>query len=1026
MFDIGGRIILRDDFSGTLDALITKSNQGERALESLGQSADPMMKSAKARIHDLSAEIDQLRAKAKSGQPISVLDLQHFSQARGEVQGIQGDLDALAGKTQHAGGWMEKLGQVTLFTGAAFGAMRIASTIVDLAKLGAQAQTVKTIFGNLATGAGIDGKQLVDEMRIAAKGTVDQVTLMTTANRALLAGGADLASQIPRIFEIARAASLATGQDINYVFETLVRGIVKASPLLIDNADIYIKIGAAVDEWAAKQGKVADELTMTERRVAIMNAVLDQGGVFMERMGVSAATSADKMQTMGAAVGDLKVALGELTASAGVADTVSEIAKGLQRVTKELKFGEQVDEIRDSLRGLDDGGAALREFEAEYAKMRASTKLPSLFDSPEKIAQWRNQSTDAIASLLEGYQKLSLTSSDQVGFTIAAGVAKSNQAVTEGSAVWQAYSAALNQTAASMLSPSGIATQLGQVAGAVKALASDVPRVPSIGDTLFSGNVDALRAYANAIAQLGDADLTKGAEQVLEFASNLERQQNALLASAAASGNSAAALDALAVATLGAGSTAVDLATNFDRLPPSVQAVIDPVKALERAVASLQATAARPITISVSMQGLDQTLNNIDAMALRLAGVMDPSKIRAFRDKARSDAIQHWNQMGSIDEFGMKLEQATLARGYQQIVDNTLDSYKKIETGAKQAATSVAASASELSSKIQAALKSGLEVTQGDMDLTNLGKYKDKALESARQLAAVAERGFSELQAHPDWAGLLKIPPDVLAGSEAELKAWASQTQADVQDLARPDLINWDAFIANFKAGLDREAAQKLTIDIAVEKLNAAGLLSGSEEERRKKVAEALGLAEPKLTIDALFQVAGNAGVARSNLIDQFLGGETALKIPVEPVYQKPQSVQDQMEGTGAPVLGAGAAIGGLNATQIARLVDVDMAAEPLKAQGAKGIVYIVEGAIQQLENTQLALTVAASWISDFTANQVAFESLGASTGNVVFGAFSKAMEDNMGNVRRRMAELILPEVLALLGSSKNGGGSKP
>lgn len=1024
MFDVGGRIILRDDFSQALDLLIGKSKQGEQALKEVGDAADPAMKAAKTRVAELTREIEQLRAKSK-GQPISIIDLQKFSQAKGELQSIQGDMAALAGETEKTGGWMEKLGQYTLITGAAFGAMRIGQTVFDLAKLGAQAQTVQQVFYNLSSSAGVNGQKLIAEMQTAARGTVDSVTQMTTANRALLAGGADLANQVPRLFEIARAASLATGQDINYVFETLVRGIAKASPLLIDNADIYIKIGAAVDEWAAKQGKVADELTMTERRVAIMNAVIDQGGAFMERMGISAETSADKMQSLGAASTDLKIALGELLSEQGVADMVSVLAKSLERGAKDVKLGKQLDEVRDKLKGLDDGGAALRAFDAEYQKLLSRKGKPMLFASADEIAAWKDQGTAAIDSLLERYQKLSLTSSDQVAFTMAAGVAKSNQAAAEGSTVWQAYSAALSQAVSTSMSASGIATQLGQISGAVKALASDLPKVPNIGETLFSGNVADLRTYAEQIKQLGDADLVKAADQLLLFTNRLDAQQQALLANVTASGQSKASLDALAVAVFGAGAGADDLVKNFAKLPPAVQSVIDPVRLLEQAVADLQAQAAAPITIDVRVAGLEQTLNSIDTMSLRLAGVLDPDKIKAFREKARTDALQHWTTMGQVDEFGMKLEQATLTQGYQKIVDNTLDAYKKIENGVKQAGTNIAASASELRSKIQSALKSGLEVTQEDMDLTNLGKYKPKALESARQLAAIAERGFSELQAHPDWASLLKIPPEVLAGSETELKAWASQTQADVQDLARPDLINWDAFVANFKAGLDKEAAQNLTIDIAVDKLNAAGLLSGSPDERRKKVAEALGLAEPSMTIDTLFQVAGDAGVARTNLIDQFLGGDKALKIPVEMIYQKPEGAQSQIEGTGSPVQGAGPAVGGMNATQIARLVDVDAASEPLKATGAKGIGYFVEGAIQQLKDTQIALSVASSWMSDFTANQTAFESLGTGTGNVVFGAFQKAMTDNMGNVRKKMAELILPEVVSMLNRSGNGG-SKP
>ena len=80
---------------------------------------------------------------------------------------------------------------------------------------------------------------------------------------------------------------------------------------------------------------------------------------------------------------------------------------------------------------------------------------------------------------------------------------------------------------------------------------------------------------------------------------------------------------------------------------------------------------------------------------------------------------------------------------------------------------------------------------------------------------AIAARGNEELKKHGDWAEALKIPPEILSGSEEALKAWAADTAAAVRDLTRPDLINGEQFVENYKQGLRDEAAKKLTIDIA-------------------------------------------------------------------------------------------------------------------------------------------------------------------------------------------------------------------
>ena len=207
-------------------------------------------------------------------------------------QGILTNQTALEGTTTSAGGF-----------GAALGALGIAATTVaatiglttkaisELLQAGKEAAAIESIrqsYINLAASSGISAEKLLADMQAVSNGTVATAEIMRIANRALLAGGGDLASELPRLFEIAAAAARASGQDIGYVFDTLVKGIVKGSPLLIDNAEIYVKVGAAVDEYAAKLGKTADTLTAAEKQQATLNAVLADGGNFLDKLGQGA------------------------------------------------------------------------------------------------------------------------------------------------------------------------------------------------------------------------------------------------------------------------------------------------------------------------------------------------------------------------------------------------------------------------------------------------------------------------------------------------------------------------------------------------------------------------------------------------------------------------------------------------------------------------------------------------------------------------------------------------------------------
>ena len=139
-------------------------------------------------------------------------------------------------------------------------------------------------------------------------------------------------------------------------------------------------------------------------------------------------------------------------------------------------------------------------------------------------------------------------------------------------------------------------------------------------------------------------------------------------------------------------------------------------------------------------------------------------------------------------------------------------------------------------------------VTAGDMALGD--DYIDKWDENARRLNAIAKNGFSELQAHADWASVLKIPDNILSGSEAGLKDWAARTSSDVTSLFRPDLLNIDAAIAAVGQAMRDQAAKELSIDMIVGEMAARGTSVSKAE-----VAQMLGLDQSLVGGDAAGQM---------------------------------------------------------------------------------------------------------------------------------------------------------------------------
>lgn len=171
---------------------------------------------------------------------------------------------------------------------------------------------------------------IIKELKRVSDGTLSTMQAVEVANRALMAGGAAFAAEVPRLFQVARAAAAATGKDVMWIFETLVRGIAKGSPLLIDNAEIYMTITSALDEYAAMLGKSSDELTRQEKTIATLNAVLEQGDQIIQAVGEDALKATQPFDRLEASAKNLKDGFLAVVFSGGALEKVlNYLADGL-------------------------------------------------------------------------------------------------------------------------------------------------------------------------------------------------------------------------------------------------------------------------------------------------------------------------------------------------------------------------------------------------------------------------------------------------------------------------------------------------------------------------------------------------------------------------------------------------------------------------------------------------------------------------------------------------------------------------
>jgi len=289
-----------------LDAVLQIS-QFEKNARTYNRTLDGMNKKTKASSAAIS--------KSTQGAASSAFDLtKGFRDAADSVD------DTAASAASGGAKITASFGQIA--TAAGIVTAGIGGTIAALDKLlkageeAARLQDIRSAFINLSASSGISAQKLLADLQAVSRGTIETQTMLETANDALLAGGEVLAAKLPQFLAIAQGAARATGKDVGFVFQTLVEGAIKGSPLLIDNAKVYIKLGNAVDDYATSIGKTVDQLSEQERQFAVTNAIMAKGGDFLERLGSGAISAAEPFDQLKAQSSALSMGLKTLLAPA--------------------------------------------------------------------------------------------------------------------------------------------------------------------------------------------------------------------------------------------------------------------------------------------------------------------------------------------------------------------------------------------------------------------------------------------------------------------------------------------------------------------------------------------------------------------------------------------------------------------------------------------------------------------------------------------------------------------------------------
>jgi hypothetical protein len=185
--------------------------------------------------------------------------------------------------------------------GAAFGVQQVVSFGLEISKLAGEAEGVRAAFDRLP-----DSVRVLQQMKAATGGTVSELELMKNAVQANN-------FQIPienlgKLFQFATLRAQQTGQSVDYLVQSIILGIGRKSPLILDNLGI-----SAVRLREKLRGVSAEVATVGDVAKVV-------GDIAEEELGNMAGFSdnaATKIQRLSASWENLKVAVGDAANESG-------------------------------------------------------------------------------------------------------------------------------------------------------------------------------------------------------------------------------------------------------------------------------------------------------------------------------------------------------------------------------------------------------------------------------------------------------------------------------------------------------------------------------------------------------------------------------------------------------------------------------------------------------------------------------------------------------------------------------------
>ena len=283
---------------------------------------------------------------------------------------------------------LTSLGNLTL-AGVAAGVTATGAAIAGLGKVTIDAAPVKALedaFSGLTESIGIDSDVMMDKLQEGSLGLIAQKDLMASFNTASSLVGKDFAVQLPDAMQYLGKVAASTGQDMDFMLDSLVKGVGRLSPMILDNLGIQVSLEEATQNAAETFGVQASELTKAQQQAGMMNVVLEKLAENTKDMPDITDNATTKMGSFQTSIQDLK----------------DDVGLSLQPSLISIMgiFGEFGTQVMPSLnRAIETFAPIINNFVDGFAKS-AIEKIPIFLDNISKIPAWLQENEPIVVGIM--------------------------------------------------------------------------------------------------------------------------------------------------------------------------------------------------------------------------------------------------------------------------------------------------------------------------------------------------------------------------------------------------------------------------------------------------------------------------------------------------------------------------------------------------------------------------------------------------------------------------------------------------